>query len=169
MTRPSVVFFGFDTVPRETAKVFLRCLLYSTAVRGNVVESMFAKIRVGGSERVFAFWGYGEANKLSPGSGLFVGQTGVSLNHHFVLSVHETPYVFLAGRYAVEIFAHPVGAKAPKQLMALTISLTEAQAASLRAGEGILFELDPVTGVYLGHSRSREPPALLDIDAPAAE
>ena len=41
MTRPNIVFFGFDDVPKTTAKIFLRTLLYSTAVRGQVVEGMF--------------------------------------------------------------------------------------------------------------------------------
>jgi hypothetical protein len=33
MTKPAVVFFGFDNVPKTTAKIFLRALLYSTAIR----------------------------------------------------------------------------------------------------------------------------------------
>jgi len=81
MTKPTVVFFGYDTMPRLTPKVFLRTLLYSTSARGQVVESMYAKLCHARSEQTFGFWGYGETNKLTAGSGLFVGQTGVSFNH----------------------------------------------------------------------------------------
>lgn len=38
MTKPNIVFFGFDAVPKTTAKIFLCTLLYSTAVRGQAVE-----------------------------------------------------------------------------------------------------------------------------------
>lgn len=34
MTKPTIVFFGFDEVPKPTPKVFLRTMLYSTATRG---------------------------------------------------------------------------------------------------------------------------------------
>jgi hypothetical protein len=71
----AVIFFGYDSSPR-LPKIFLRTLLYSTSARGQVVEAMYVKLCQNGSERTFRFWGYGETNKRSPGSGLFVGQTG---------------------------------------------------------------------------------------------
>lgn len=74
MTRPNIVFFGFDDVPKTTAKIFLRTLLYSTAARGQVIEGMFVKLLHEGSEQVFSFWGYGETKQLVPGSGLYVGR-----------------------------------------------------------------------------------------------
>lgn len=155
MTRPSVVFFGFDAVPRTTAKVFLRCLLYSTAVRGQVIEAMYAKVQRAGSEQVFGFWGYGETTKLSAGSGLFVGQTGIALNHHFVLSVHEQPYEFLAGDYVVEVFARQVGQRRPRRLGHVQLTVTEANAEALKLHQGVLFELIPENGTYAGHTSSR--------------
>ncbi len=64
MTKPAIVFFGFEDVPKTTAKVFLRTLLYSTAVRGQVIERMFVKLLHNGREQVFSFWGYGETTVL---------------------------------------------------------------------------------------------------------
>jgi hypothetical protein len=72
MTKPTIVFFGYDMAPRATPKVFLRTLLYSTANRGQIVEGMFAKVRRGGGEQIFGFWGYGETEKLTAGSGSHV-------------------------------------------------------------------------------------------------
>src|SRR5437879_2038291 len=113
MTKPAVVFFGYDTVPKLTPKIFLRTLLYSTAPRGKMIESMHVKLRRADSELVFGFWGYGETTKLSPGSGLYVGQSGVSLNHHFVMSVHKSRYDFFAGDYTIQVFARQAGDRAP--------------------------------------------------------
>jgi hypothetical protein len=45
MTKPAIVFFGYDFTPRTTPKVFIRTLLYSTSNQGHVVESMHAHVR----------------------------------------------------------------------------------------------------------------------------
>lgn len=55
MTKPTIAFFGYDIVPHVTPKVFLRTLLYSTAVREQFIEGMFVKVRHDGGERVFSF------------------------------------------------------------------------------------------------------------------
>lgn len=158
MTKPHVVFFGFDEVPPKiTAKIFLRGLLYSTAARGQVIEGMFAKLTRAGSEQIFGFWGYGETTRLSVGSGLFVGQTGVAVNHHFVLSVHEAEYRFIAGTYTVEVFARLAGIRAPRRLQKVEIIVTEGHVDALRQHEGVLFELNPDGIGYSGHARSRQP------------
>lgn len=87
MTKPNVVFFGYEAAGnRPTAKIFLRTLLYSSSTQGKMVERMFVKLLRQGKdqdrEQVFGFWGHGWTTELSPGSGLYVGQTGVSSNHH---------------------------------------------------------------------------------------
>jgi hypothetical protein len=155
MTKPTVVFFGYDSVPRLTPKIFLRTLLYSTSAKGKVVEGMYVKLCRGRSERIFSFWGYGETNKLTPGSGLYVGQTGVSLNHHFVLSVHNPDYAFVAGTYIVRVFARLVGRSSPIQLTEFQITLSEHHAAVLAQNDGVLFELGPDDQGYLGHTYQR--------------
>lgn len=90
MTIPSIVFFGYDEIPKSTPKVFLPTLLYSTATQGQVIEGMHVILRYPrGGDRVYGFWGYDEGSKLVPGGGWYVGCTGVAANHHFVQSVHE--------------------------------------------------------------------------------
>lgn len=153
MTKPTVVFFGFDNVPKTTAKIFLRALLYSTAIRGQVIEGMFAKLRHENDEQVFGFWGYGETKQLVPGSGLYVGQTGIAVNHHFVLSVHEPAYEFSSGEYTIEVFARLVGKKKPVKLVAVSVSVTEEHASVLSRRGGLLFELNPDGQGYIGHAR----------------
>ena len=152
MTKPTIVFFGYDTVPKPTPKVFLRTLLYSTATRGQVVEGMYAIVRHGDAERVFSFWGYGETEKLSPGSGLHVSRTGMAVNHHFVLSVHEDAYQFEPGSYEIDVIADVVGRKKPIKLSTIRLDLNANHVAALTRHEGVLFERK-IGGDYEGHAR----------------
>jgi hypothetical protein len=110
---------------------------------------MYIKLCQNGSEQTFSFWGYGETNKLTPGSGLFVGQTGIALNHHFVLSVQHTGYQFVDGPYLIVVFAHVAGRSTPIKLDAISLTLSQAHVVALAANLGILFEL----GWDTGHAR----------------
>jgi hypothetical protein len=123
MTPPILVFFGYDAVPKVTPKVFLRTLLYSTSARGQIVEGMHVKLLRNGNQQLFSFWGYGETKNLVPGSGLYVGQTGVEANHHFVLSVHQPNYEFVAGTYSILVFAQLAGRSEPIQLAKITVAV----------------------------------------------
>ena len=67
MTKPTLIFFGYDAEPRLSPKVFLRTLLYSTSARGQVIEAMYVKLCHAGSEQIFSFWGYGETKNSHTG------------------------------------------------------------------------------------------------------
>lgn len=151
MTKPTLVFFGFDRGPEPTPKVFLRTLLYSTSSRGQVVEGMYAKVRIDKDERIFSFWGYGETEKLSPGSGLHVSRTGLAANHHFVLSAHESLYLFGPGAYELDVIAEVVGYQKPIKLATIQLFLSDNLANALKRDEGVLFERR-IGGEYVGHT-----------------
>lgn len=154
MTKPTIVFFGFDTVPKPTAKVFLRTLLYSTSARGQVVEGMYARVRSDNHEQLFSFWGHAETEKLSPGSGLYVSRTGFAANHHFVLSVHEDAYLFEPGDYEIEVIADVVGVRKSVKLATIKLTLPDYLAEALNRQEGVLFERE-IGGGYQGHASAR--------------
>lgn len=154
MTKPTIVFFGFDTVPKVTPKVFLRTLLYSTATRGQVVDGMYVRVRHADDERIFSFWSYGETEKLSPGSGLYVSRAGMAANHHFVLSVHEPTYQFRPGPYEIDVLADVVGRRESVKLATIKLMLSEEFAAALGRQEGVLFERK-IGGEYEGHAREQ--------------
>ena len=64
MTQPTVIFFGPDT-PRlhnEPAlpKIYLRTLLFSTAKRGRVIESMHVALSRNETHQNFNIWVYGD-------------------------------------------------------------------------------------------------------------
>ena len=153
MTKPTLIFFGYDTEPRLTPKVFLRTLLYSTSAKGQVIEAMYVKLCRAGSEQTFSYWGYGETKNVTPGSGLFVGPTGVALNHHFVLSVQHPGYQFDAGLYSILVFARVVGRSTPIKLDVISLTLSKGEAGVLAGHAGILFELGWDAGEYTGHAR----------------
>lgn len=152
MTTPTVVFFGYDQTPNPTAKIFIRTLLYCTASRGSVIEGMYAKVHSKDKSKVFTFWGYGETDKLTVGSGLFIDRSGFSANHHFVSSVADDPFQFESGEYRIEIFARETGRRRPTKLETIKLGLNSDLAEALRSYEGVLFE-QSMEGDYVGHSR----------------
>lgn len=155
MTRPAVVFYGFDFSPKITPKLFLRTLLYSTSPQGNVIESMYATLTHDNHTETFSFWGYGESSKLTPGSGLFVPREGIGFNHHFVLSVHKPNYEFLEGKYTIQIYAKLVTSQTAHKLYQFDLDLPSDLADTLARHDGVLFELEPDSGKYVGHAKEQ--------------
>ena len=93
MTQPTIIFFCPD-LPRTgddrppLPKVYLRTL------RGRVVESMHVALSRNETHQNFNIWLYGEREKLVRGSGLFVGETGVAANHHFLTPEDGSSFPF---------------------------------------------------------------------------
>src|SRR5690349_21176602 len=81
MTQPTVVYFGPDGRQHDGKnKVYLRTLLYSTAKRGQVVESLHVALQRHESKQNFSVWVYGDKGDLKRGSGIFVPQEGVTFD-----------------------------------------------------------------------------------------
>jgi hypothetical protein len=99
MTQPTTVFMGPDGSMFEQSKnkVYLRTLLYSTAKRGYVIESIYVSMHRNETKQNFNIWVYGDKNDLKRGSGLFVPQEGVTFDHHFLLPKDGADFVFLLG------------------------------------------------------------------------
>jgi len=147
MTRPALIFFGPDG-SRGPAKVFLRMLLYSTAERGHIVETMYVRLRRGGETHIFSTWILRESG-LSRGSGLFVDRRGIASDHHFLLPQDGSSYEFAAGSYVVEVFVSLVAAKSPLMLTRQVVSISEHQADAIRRTDaGLFFDWNPAEGRY---------------------
>src|SRR5215469_1720548 len=112
MTRPTVIFFGPDATrdPGETPlpKVYLRTLLFATSKRGRVVESMHISLLRNETSQNFNIWVYGDG-KLTRGSGLFVSETGMSANHHFLTPKDGSGFQFKEGIYTLNVYAKLLG------------------------------------------------------------
>jgi hypothetical protein len=128
MTRPTLIFIAREQNDGRY-KIFMRTHLFSTSPRGQVVENMYVRLHNSGGSHIFDFWGYGETDRLSLGSGLFVSQSGVTYNHHFVLRRDGQSFLFLDGEYRLEIFVKLVGGRHPTKLMEINL-LVDAQTAA---------------------------------------
>lgn len=164
MTQPTVVFFGPDGGRSEEEsprlKVFLRTLLYSTSQRGQTIESMHVSLQRGESKQNFSIWVYGD-DQLARGSGLHVGQSGVSCNHHFLLPNDGAAFRLLSGQYTVTVYAKRVVDRRPRELASLVLTITESQAKDLeRDDAGIYFDWGPDQQAYQTHIEIRKPKPL---------
>lgn len=105
MTQPTIIFFGPDK-PRSPdepplPKVFLRALLFATSKRGRIVESMHVALSRNETQQNFNIWVYGD-ERLVRGSGLFIGETGIVANHHFLAPTDGSSFRFTEGRYRMD-------------------------------------------------------------------
>jgi hypothetical protein len=149
MTQPTAIFFGPDE--NGSPKVFLRTLLYSTAKRGQILEHMYVTLRRGETRQTFNIWVYGDKD-LSRGSGLFVGDTGVTANHHFLLPAQETGFRFRAGDYDLEVRARRVGDSDSHTLAKVSLPLSAAEEEHISKGSGgVYFDWGPESGRYHSH------------------
>ena len=167
MTQPTVIYFGPDKqrTVREKAppKVFLRCLLFSTSKRGRVVESMHATLSRNETRQNFNIWVYGD-EKLVRGSGLFVGETGVSTNHQFLTPKDGSSFVFSEGTYHLQVYARLLGDQENKLLFSQTLAIQrEVSTALQEPGTGLYFDWGPDSSRYLPHvEKQSAPPDSLD-------
>jgi hypothetical protein len=163
MTQPTIIFFGSD-IPRSgrdtpLPKVFLRTLLFATAKRGRVVESMHVALSRNETHQNFNIWVYGN-EKLVRGSGLFVGETGVEANHHFLAPRDAISFRFTEGHYKLEVFARLLGDNTQTRLFSQTLDISRELAASLTEPHaGVYFDWGPDSLCYLPYVENRPPSA----------
>jgi hypothetical protein len=149
MTRPTILAFAFEGDRRNEPKVFLRTLLYSTSKQGVVIESIFLKLRNHQSTEVLSVWAYGDKGVVR-GSGVYVGEQGIEMYHHFIRPKSQASYKFLSGSYDVEIYGVIKGKK--RKLYMVELDLTEEMAKLMESGTSIFFDWNPELNSYLAHS-----------------
>jgi hypothetical protein len=155
MTRPTIIAFCYDHLPDQSlAKIYMRAALFSTGRRGQVIESMYLNVTRDGVECVFTFWGYGESKQLVPGSGLFVGEAGISTNHHFNPPTSESAFAFKPGTYTVQIIATLAGARKHLRLFGIQLNVPHAVELGLLDDAEMYFTWRPDREIYEGQLRS---------------
>ncbi len=146
MTRPTIIAFAFEGAKKNEPKVFLRTLLRSTSKQGEVIESIFLTLRNGDLSQVFSVWAYGDKG-IVRGSGIYVGEQGVEVYHHFIVPKSIKDFKFLPGNYNVEIYA--VIRDKKKKLYELQLHLPEDMTQTLNNGVlGIYFDWNPEQNSY---------------------
>jgi len=149
MTQPTVIFFGPDS-PRSRdplPKVFLRTLLFSTSKRGRVIESMHVALARNEMLQNFNIWVYGD-ERLVRGSGLFVGETGVAANHHFLVPNDGSSFRFTVGHYRMDDVAKLLGDDHPIVLFSQTLEISREIGTMLEQPyTGLFFDWGPDSAV----------------------
>jgi hypothetical protein len=130
MTQPTLLCLRRELTP-PIPKIFLRTLLFTTGNKGTVIQSMFLRVHHPGGTFTFDFWGHTEGGKLTLGSGLFVGPTGVACDHHFNPRRGSDDFLFLDGQYRIEVFAADIRRSKPELPMELNFTVDAQQAAEL--------------------------------------
>lgn len=166
MTKPTQLFFGFDSPRNQNEpvlpKIYLRALLFSTSKRGRIIENMYVTLSRNETHQSFSIWVYGN-EKLVRGSGLFVGENGVSVNHHFLTPNDASLFRFTEGRYKIKIFAHLLGDKNRKELFSEVFEITREEAKQLETQDaGIYFDWGPDSDRYISFVDQRPSNAKLD-------
>jgi len=161
MTQPTVIYFGPEK-PRAGdsgpwPKVYLRTLLFATSRRGRVIESMHVTLAHNETRQTFNIWVHGDEN-LVRGSGLFVGESGVAANHHFLAPRDGTAFQFSAGRYRLDVYARLLGDAAPTLLFSEQLEVSKEVAQALKGpATGVYFDWGPDSSQYLPHVDKRLP------------
>jgi hypothetical protein len=105
----------------------------------------------------FNIWVYGN-DKLIRGSGLFVGETGISANHHFLMPSDGASFAYVSGTYKLELFAKLLGDASTLQLLSQTLEVDQHCANALSEPDrGLYFDWGPDSGRYIPHV-DRHPP-----------
>jgi hypothetical protein len=161
MTQPTVIFFGPDA-PRSREdiplpKIYLRTLLFATSKRGRIIESMHVSLTRNEMRQNFNIWVHGD-EKLVRGSGLFVGESGVAANHHFLTPKEGSSFQFSPGRYRLDVFAKLLGDRKRILLFSQDLEIATDVAAKLQEpGTGVYFDWGPDSSRYLPHVEKRPP------------
>lgn len=141
----------------ESPKIVIRSMLFSTAHRGNVVESMHATLQRETMTLTLAFWGYGESTVLQRGGGLYVGREGIALYQHFTTLPANYAHRFYPGPHTIRFFASELGKNGPQCLIEEKIELTEEMVKLLNEKSGgIMFNWHPQDSRYLPDTK-RQP------------
>lgn len=153
MTQPTVIFFGPDSAEGDSPlpKIYLRTLLFSTSKCGHIIQSMHVTVSHNEVHQNFNIWVLGE-DKLARGSGLFVSETGVLANHHFIAPPQAGGFTFTEGKYKLEVFVATLGDRAPQMIFSQELEVSHENAALLAEPDaGLYFDWGPDSGHYLQH------------------
>jgi hypothetical protein len=156
MTRPTVIYVGSEKgAEAKPPKIYLRALLFATSKRGRIVESMHVNLARNETSQNFNIWVHGD-DKLVRGSGLFVGDTGVAANHHFLSPKDGSNFRFVEGEYTLNVHAKLLGDTSPVILLSQKLNISRENAAAIEQPDtGLYFDWGPDSARYIPHVETR--------------
>jgi hypothetical protein len=158
MVRPSQIYIGAErgnaSGPVFKPKIYLRTTLFSSGKRGQILESVYVTLKNPNASRTFSIWVFGDGG-LSRGSAMFVGESGVASNHHFLEPSSSSREPWEPGTYELRVMANTVQSGSGLCLFECTLTLSSEDIAALhRRSYGVYFDWDPELCEYRKHVRS---------------
>jgi len=119
---------------------------------------MYVSLRRNERKQNFNIWVYGDG-RLVRGSGLYVGDSGISVSHHFLPPEDMTPFKFSEGIYHFEVFAKLLGDEQTHLLFSEQLTVDASAADALENKDaGLYFDWGPDSERYIPHIDKRRTP-----------
>ena len=89
---------------------------------------------------------------------MFVGETGIAANHHFLAPKDGSSFHFIEGRYRMDVYAKLLGNRDRTLLFSQILEISGEIAAQLVGSDyGLYFDWGPDSSRYLPHVDKRPP------------
>jgi len=162
MTRPTLIVLQQEqlSAPKNLVlrpKIIVCMLLYTTGKKGHVINNMLITLSQHRAKYHFGQWYYAHEKDALRGRGLFVGDTGISLDHHFEHERYSTPLPSPSpdfspcpsGKLTLEVFAELVGKRKLVRIFSTILDVTAEDADILRKDTaGLWFNWDSTKMCY---------------------
>lgn len=138
MTPPTPLLLGYE---EGKAKISFFTMLYSSAFRGQVVESMYVILKQDGKKHLFNRWAY-VYESHAYASGCYVKPEGVAQNHQFYILDYN--FIFQPGKVQIDIYARLAPKKKDALLKTIQLQIPiEKKSECENKIKGIMFEWEP--------------------------
>ena len=142
MTNPTPLTLQYEN---NIAKISFSTMFYSSAFRGQVVESMYVVLRQKHQTCTFNRWVY-KNNSTACAGGLYVRPEGIAQVHQFYSS---SRFVFQPGDLVIEIYAILANMRRKEFIKTIILEIPqEKRAACYDDSESIDFEWEPDRNRY---------------------
>ena len=143
MTQPTPLLLAYDNA---IAKVSFYSMMYSTAFRGQVIESLYVILRQSGQQHIFNKWVY-TSDSIAYAAGCYVKPEGIAQNHQIFTS--DNNFIFRTGSLEVDIYANQARREKPTLMKSLNITIPEnMKDACSDKLKGVIFEWESDKCVY---------------------
>ena len=144
MTKPTPILLCYE---KGNAKISFYTMFYSTAFRGQLIESIYILFEQNKKYISFNKWGYDSEGQVFT-SGLYIKPEGIAQNHQFYTS--DKHFSFQPGVLKINIYANLANKKNPIKLESIPLRIpVENEADCKDKTKGFMFEWESDRNSYL--------------------
>ena len=155
ITQPTPLLLDYE---KGFARVSFYTMIYSSAFRGQIIESMHVIVKQNNIEHQFNNWAYSQDSRAYA-SGCYIKPEGVPQNHQFITS--EDNIVFNTGDITIEVYARLPSKTEAHLLKSIKLTIPENQQQSCRTKSlSLMLEWEPNKQIY-GLRNSKNPTEIM--------